>query len=65
MDMVDGLLNVMNDSKAWYFVIVESFLYKQFSLVIIASTPFSPAISTSSVSRTASRASSSILNGKD
>ena len=37
MDMVDGLLNVTNDSKARYFVIVESFVNKQFSLVIIDS----------------------------
>ena len=33
--MAGGLLNVMNDSKAWYFVIVESFLNKWFSLLII------------------------------
>ena len=59
MDMVDGLLDVMNDSKAWYFVIVESILNKRFSLFFIASTPFSPAVSASSISRTASKASSS------
>ena len=57
--MGDSLLNVMNDSKAWYFVIVEPLLNKRFTLLVIPSTPFSPAISTSSISRTASKASSS------
>ena len=56
--MADGLLNAF-DSKPWYFVTVESFLNKRFSLLIVASTPFSQAISASSISRTASKTASS------
>ena len=64
MDMADSLLNVMNDLKAWYFVIVESFLNKWFSMLIIATSPFSSVISASSISRTASKASSSMERTK-
>ena len=59
MDMVAGFLNVSNASKAWYLVIVEAFLNSLFKRSIIASTPFSLVISSSSASIKASSVTSS------
>ena len=51
---IDILAGLLNASKAWYLVILESFLDNLFKLSILASTSVSLAISSLSISSTAS-----------
>ena len=56
IDILAGLLDVSNASKAWNLVIVGSFLNYLFKHSVIASSPFTLAISSSPISSAAAGA---------